>query len=407
MRSRWMIAAAVLAATALALPVAAQQSGEAWKRNGAGWDSGTVKHLRTDEREAGGAVDAVLHGRTLFVTSWRTFSVYDVSDPLDPRHLWSRDPAPSLYNEQPQANGKILLVSRDARYAPNAGPFTDGPGGGVLEIWDVRDRERPSQVGVYTSTQRDHLWACVLDCSYAYSASGTILDLADPTSPKVVGNWATHAPYRPLRFHHIAEVAPGIVLTGSLPMHVLDARTNPASPTPLASVEPETTVPNAGVMMAESLPGRVAWPSALNGRVAMTTMETPFSGPCDEESGDFQTFLTPGWRDSGTFRPADSYDLRENGVYVDGRPPANALGCSAYGLDVHPRFSQNGGAVALTFFEHGVRVLDIDAQGRISERGGFLPLAGNAARPIWVTDDILYAIDLHRGIDILRVGKAR
>ena len=33
------------------------------------------------------------------------------------------------------------------------------------------------------------MWTCVLDCAYAYGATGTILDLSDPTSPGEVSHF--------------------------------------------------------------------------------------------------------------------------------------------------------------------------------------------------------------------------
>jgi hypothetical protein len=402
-RSRRMLGAAVVAGTLLTALPAAGQSSE-WRLTPGGWVSGSVDYVTTIEEDAGTALDAVLYGDNLFVTSWRSFSIYDLSDPLEPQRLSTTPLGAAVYNEQPQTNGQILLVSRDLRYLPPAPGIPPGAGGGALEIYDVRNKEEPAHLATYESVVRDHLWACVLDCSYAYSASGTILDLGDPSTPTVVGNWSQRAPYRPNRFHHIAEVAPGIVMTGSLPMHVLDARKDPTSPVPVASTEPRTTVPGAGVLMPETVPARVSWPGATSGRLALVTMESPFSGPCNERSGDFQTFVTTGWRGSGTFQAADRYQIDTNGVFVDGRPPHNALGCSAYGQDAHPGFGNKGGAVAVTFFEHGARVLEVDRQGRISERGGFLPLGGNSAQPRWITDDLLYVIDMHRGIDILRMS---
>lgn len=386
----------------LGVPAGAQDAG--WEATPGGWVSGPVEYLTTIEDDAGTAVDAVLHEDYLYLTTWRSFSIYDVSDPLDPQRVSHRHLGISVYNEQPQTNGEILLISRDLRYAPLLPGAPPGTSGGVLDIFDVTDKADPVLIATYESPQRDHLWTCVLDCSYAYSASGTILDLRDPSLPTKVGDWSVQAPYRPQRYHHVLEVAPGIVLTGSLPMYVLNARRDPTAPVAMASQEPATTVPLGGILMPESLPARVAWPDATTGRVAMVSMETPFSGPCTDQSGDFQTFLTRGWRGAGTFEPADRYQISENGTFTDGRPPANALGCSAYGLDVHPGFDTRGGSVALTFFEHGVRILDVDGRGRITERGGFLPLAGNSAQPRWLADDLLYVIDLHRGIDILRVN---
>jgi hypothetical protein len=394
-----------------------------WSPSPGGFVSGPVTYLETIPLEAGTGSDAVLHDDHLYVTTWRSFSIYDVSDPLEPVRRSTVHLAGAAINEAPQTNGEILLISRDVQALPRTGTQTDGKAGGVLEIYDVTDPADPTLTATWQNertgfmeagTVRDHIWACVLDCSYAYSASGTILDLRDPTAPEKVADWSEIAPYRDGRLHHVGEVAPGIVLTGSLPMHVLDARQDPTAPTLLATFEPNTdepalqvgptTAPNPAAN-PETLPARADWPGALQGRIAVVSMETPFTGPCSERSGSLQTFLTPGWRSSGTFQAADSFRLEANGTYTDGAPPYNALGCSSYGMQVHPDFGQGGGRVASAFFEHGVRILDVDAKGRITEAGGFLPAAGNSAAPIWVTDTILYVVDVHRGVDILQVGR--
>lgn len=393
---------AVLAGVLAFSALPASAGGSTWTATPGGWVSGSLEHVKTVADTAAGASDAVLHEGYLYVSTWRSFTIYDVRNPLDPQPVATEHLGPSLYNEQPQTNGEILLLSRDMQYAPRV-PGAP-PAGAVMEIFDVRDKANPRRITTYESVRRDHLWTCVRDCAYAYSASGTILDLRDPANPTRVGDWSQIAPYRDRRFHYIAEVADGVVMTGSLPVHVLDARGDAANPTLMLSVEPATTVPLRGLNQPESIPGRLDWPGASS-RLSVITMETPFSGPCDEGSGDVQTFLTPGWRGSGTFQLADRYQLARNGTFADGAPPANAVGCSAYGLDLAPSFANNGGLAAVSFFEHGVRVLDIDVHGRIAEHGGFLPHAGDSTAAHWVTDDILYVVDLHRGLDILRVRR--
>jgi hypothetical protein len=379
-----------------------------WQPTAAGWISGAIEHVDTVALEAGTAIDAVRHGDHLYVTAFRSFSVYDVSDPTDPQHLHTEPLVVGVFNEEPQTNGAILLLSRDTRWLPPPGmvPGVDGwaagLGGAVLDIYDVTDPADPQLLAQHHSEGVDHLWTCVLDCAYAYSATGTILDLRDPVNPTQVGDWSRAAPYR--GWHHIAEVAPGIVLTGSLPLHLLDATEDPAAPTLLASTEPATTNPDTVMGMEESLPARVAWPGATENRFAVASMETPFKGECSQESGDVQTFDTTGWQGTETFELVDRYQISENGLFVDGRPPANTFGCSAYGMDVHPGFAHAGGLVGVTFFEHGLRVLDVDHRGMIREIAGFLPHAGNSVRPLWVSEDVVYVVDLHRGIDILRVS---
>lgn len=413
---------AAAAVIVLAAPAAAPTTtSDEWRPVPGGFVSGAVEYVGTIATEAGGAVDAVLHDGLLYVTSWRSFSIYDVTDPLAHERLSTTPLAVGALNEQPQTNGEILLISRDLQYLP---PTEEVRGGGVLDIYDVSDPSEPVLLSTFESrlvgpfrTHRDHLWTCVLDCAYAYSAGGTILDLRDPSEPTFVGLWTDVAPPRDGRIHHVGEVAPGIVLTGSLPMYVLDARDAPDAPTVLGSFEPETSptgplvdgpapVPNP-IANPETLPARSAWPSGLRGRLAVVSMETPFTGNCTERSGDVQTFrVTRGAHEEPTFELADRYHIGTNGTYTDGAPPYNVLGCSSYGLDLHPDFAQAGGLAAVSFFEHGVRILDIDGRGSITERGGFVPLAGNSTAPRWLADDLVFVTDLHRGVDILRVGPA-
>jgi hypothetical protein len=350
----------------------------------------------------------------MVLTTWKGFSVYDVSDPAAPQRVAQRDVGPHLFNEQPQTNGEILLVSSDAGYR---GTLLEpaASGGGVLDIYDVTDPGDPQRIGRYRSQTYDHLWTCVLDCRYAYSGFGTIVDLSDPTAPRRVGAWTEAGNPAPSVYHHIKEVAPGIVLTGSVPMWLLDARTNPTQPTQLAVTDVAVTKPTTMSLTRlhpHSIPARVTWPGAAapdgelptGDRLTVMTMETPFTGPCSEESGEVVSLDTAGWDTAGTFTPIDRYRLSTNGVYADGRPPYNAVGCGAYGLATHPDWGDEAGRLAaVTFFEHGLRLLRIDDEGRLTEVGGYLPHAGNSTAVQWLTDDLIYVVDLHRGVDIFRV----
>ena len=91
-----------------------------------------------------------------------------------------------------------------------------------------------------------------------------------------------------------------------------------------------------------------------------------------------------------------------NGVYADGKPVAGALGCSVHWFQEHPTF-QDGGLVAISEYEDGVRFLQIGSDGSITEQGYFLSLGSSSSSPKWAgKDDVLYSIDYARGIDILR-----
>lgn len=392
----------VLVVACIALLARPGAAGNAdWQPTPAGWISGPIEHVKTVAEEAGGAIDAVRHGNHLYVSSWRSFSIYDTSNAAAPQRLSTTPLGPALYNEQPQTNGEILLLSLDAQYLPRA------PGapaaGGVLEIWDVRDKTAPKRIGQYLSTMRDHLWTCLADCTYAYSAFGTIVDLRDPASPTKVGDWRSAAGVVPRLMHHIDEVAPGRVLVGSVPMFLLDT-TDPLAPRRIATVTPPTTKPEVNALIAESIPARVRWPQSAQDRFSVVSMETPFTGPCSGESGKLHTFDTTAWEETGTFSLVDSYQIDSNGLFLDGRPPYNAIGCGSYGLSLHPSFA-DGGMASVVFFEHGMRLLDVTSDGALEEIGGFLPHGGVSAVPLWITNDIVYVMDLHRGIDILRVTR--
>lgn len=356
-----------------------------WEPGLAGWTSGPVEHLATIPLEAGTAVGGVVHEGHLYVSTWRSFSIYDVADPERPTLRSVTPLAAQLINEGPTTNGEILLLADDSIDRR-------------VQVWDVGDKAAPVLLAEVPHTNPDHIWACVLDCTWAYGSGGTILDLRDPAAPVIAGSWRTIAPFR-VR-HGIAEVAPGVVFVGSLPQYVLDARQDPADPTVAVTVEPPTTMFTGALGSGESLVSYQIWP---RGRFALSTLETPFSGACNESSGSLVSFDTDGWEETGTFAVADVHRVTENGLPSDGLAPASAVGCSALALDAHPGFRKTR-AVAVGWAEHGVRLFTVDkTDGSLSLIGGFLGHGTEAFAPVWGSDDVLYVIDTARGLDVLRV----
>ena len=372
----------------------AATAADEWRLTPGGWASGAIEYVRTIPFEAGTGIDAVLHRKFLYTTSWRSFSIYDVSQPLEPKLLSQTATPAQLINESPQTNGKILLLSNDNLNR-------------TLDIYDVSIKSAPTKITSYADPLRNHIWECVLDCEYAYGATGSILDLENPSAPVRVGDW-TEAK-RPSGFHSIEEVAPGLVLTGSNPILLLDARTDPANPTLLAEIQPKTTTPPRPYVVigpaATSLPARVAWPEEVKSRYVLVTTETPFSGECGDHSGSFLTYDAKGWDEPEFtgFTLAGEYRISDNGTPNEGSAPINLFGCTSYGLDVNPSYKTNGLA-GTAWFEHGTRVLRVGDDGKISEVAGFVGHGGNAVRPVWRTDEVLYVIDFYRGIDVLYVN---
>ena len=313
-------------------------------------------------------------GKYLYVTNSRTLTIYDLKDPENPARLGTVviGDDPYFAEEDVDTNGKILLW----------GSF------GTLKVIDVEDKSNPTVIAELDGAD-EHTISCVLDCTYAYGSAGVIVDLRNPTKPKIVGDWSTGTPASG-GGHDVTEVAPGMVLTSTQPMMLLDARSNPAKPKVLALGSNKD-----GRFLHSNL-----WPNQMKDRYYLAGGES--SGPsCDEADGAFMTWDTKNWKSTKTFTMVDEYRVK-NGLYTDGDSPAN-LYCMHW-FDTHPDY-RNGGLVAVAWYEHGTRLLKIDSKGTIKEAGFFIPAGGSTSAAYWVTDTILYTADYNRGIDIIEVTK--
>ncbi|HVF54200.1 MAG TPA: hypothetical protein VNC78_11445 [Actinomycetota bacterium] len=339
-----------------------------------GLASSNVEYVASYPFDAGGAQLARVVDGYLYLAGWRGFSIYDIGDPMFPKLVSTLPQGFSFPNESLDTDGEILLLQEQTPQ-------------GILRVYDVGDKAAPALVGELPGVN-DHTIECVLHCTWAYGSSGAIVDLRDPTAPVLAGDWSGGA----LTFGHtVNEVAPGIVLTTALPhLQVLDARGDPTRPRELAL----TPAPS------DLVQGVSAWPRLARDSFILSAEESSFTGRCDEQSSVFRTYDATNWKKTHTFKAIDELRLT-NGTIVDGRPPAGVLGCSTHIFEEQPDF-YDGGIVALAHYEHGTRFLEVDGRGDIAEVGWFLPWGGQTSAVAWVTDDIVYAIDVARGIDILR-----
>jgi hypothetical protein len=325
-------------------------------------------------------------GKYLYVTSWKSFSIYDISDPMNPA-LASQTPFASdapqqgdparFENEDVATNGKILIFSEEL---PR----------GIVYIYDVEDKTNP--VLLATSPGGQHTMSCILDCKYLYGSDGNILDLRNPSKPKLMKEkWTDGMPVS--GGHDVNEVAPGLVLTSTDPMLFLDARKNPLKPKLLA----------AGATMNEFIHSN-EWPNNATDKFALTSGETWTPGVdarCKANSAGLGTWDASNWRKTHTLTLIDVWRPK-NGTYTDGNPVINGpFGCSSHWFQEHPTF-KNGGLVAAGFYNHGTRFLDVQSDGKIKEAGWFIPHGGGTSAAYWVTDRIVYAVDYQRGFDVLR-----
>ena len=344
-----------------------------------GLASDNVEWIEFVPFDFGTASGASIIGKYMYVTSWRNFSIYDISDPLSPQNVANVPFGFKFENEDVDSNGEIMLFSEEL---PNAD----------LHIWNVEDKSNPVEMSVLEGAGQ-HTMSCLENCKWAYGSDGNIVDLRDPQNPKLLPNKWTDGLVISSP-HDVNEVAPGRVLTSSDPMIVLDT-TNPAKPKAIAS-----SAANGEFIHSSK------WPSKGRDRFALSTGETWVPGAdiqCNSSSGGFTTWDTTGYQKGDAFKKVEVYrPPASTNTAEDGHLPAGTtFGCSTHWFEHHPTF-RNGGLVAVTFFNHGLHFLRVDSKGHISNEDWFIPHGGNSAAVEWVNKRIVYAIDLQRGFDVLR-----
>lgn len=323
--------------------------------------------------------------RLMVVTTWKNFSIYNVSDPATPELLSTVPFGFKFENEDVSTNGKIML-------------FSESLPQNILHVWDVEDPTNPVQIAEVPGAGQ-HTSDCILDCKWAYGSSGAITDLRDPANPVLMEEKWTDGLEGVGNYHDVVEVAPGLVLSASNPMVFLDARKNPVKPKLLAISERNEDVGEAPVHSN-------LWPRKAKDKFVLVAGESwsPSNGraQCTEDANQgFSTWDASKWRKTHTFTQIDTWK-GYNGTGTDGGSMVNApFGCSSHWFDTHPKF-KNGGLAAVAWYSNGTRILEVDKKGKIEEAGWFLPAAGGTSAAYWVDKEYIYAVDYQRGIDILR-----
>jgi hypothetical protein len=348
--------------------------------NPGGVSSDNVEWLSFVPFEVGTATGARVKGDYLYVTSWKTFSIYDIKDPLNPVQLSQTPFGFKFENEDVATNGEIMIFSETTPQS-------------ILHVWNVEDKSNPVEIAALNGGGQ-HTMSCILDCKWLYGSNGMIIDLKDPSDPKIMEEkWGDASPNKDSGGHDVTEVANGLVLTSTNPMQFLDARKDPRHPKLLALSEQQEAFVHSNL-----------WPRNAKDKFALSTGETWVPGAdarCDDTSAGLSSWDTTGWKKTHTLREVDTIKMKA-GTYADGNPAINApFGCSSHWFDTHPKF-RNGGLVAAGFYNHGTRFIEVGKDGKLKEVGFHLPHAGGTSAAYWITNDIVYAIDYQRGFDILK-----
>jgi hypothetical protein len=395
---RFLLATTVAALTGLiAAPLAlADKSGPDWV------SSDNVEYLGSIKQDIGLTTGAKVVGDRMFVTSGKNITIYDVSRPETPQTLGSMKINTSWENEEVPTNGKVLAVASDF-YSIAASCLSQLRVTGCVQFFDVRDPANIKEVGSIPIS--NHTAECVLDCQYFYGRVGTIIDarnILDGTPPKVVGNWITELKAQGVdskSCHHMRELRPGVLLTACRPFSVITV--NPEDALGASPEHPKVLYTGQSDAFVHS----ARWPRSGRDKFVLIGGETNFTGRCTGSNGEFRTYSAEAVNrgTSTTFDgPIAHLQPAGNGTYTDGKPPVNHLGCSVHWFQEHRTF-RNGGLVALSEYEDGVRFLQIKPDGQVEEQGFFAPLGGSSSSPKWARrGDVVYSLDYDRGIDIIR-----
>jgi hypothetical protein len=374
-----VVSLAVTAVTAVVVP----SSSSAYPTPG--FASDNVEWLGNLPIHADSAGARLLDGY-LYVTSSHELTIYDVkTDPTLPR-LVSTMPIPNqpyFAEEDVDTNGKVLLIG--------SGPAV---GSGALIVVDVRDKALPQITAVLAGAD-EHTISCVLDCTYAYGSEGVIVDLRDINAPKVVGDWTKSLPKDVGQTHDVTEVAPGMVVTSTKTLYMLDARKDPAHPKVVAS---GTT--KDGRFIHANL-----WPRGGKDKLLLVGGETSGAGCSDPQGGAFMTWDASRTAKTKQFTLLDSYRVPEATPEKGGALADETY--SSHWFTTRPGW-KDGGEVAIGWYENGTRFVDVARTGKITQSGYFTPAGTSSSAAYWVTKDILYVLDYQRGLDIVRFhGKGK
>lgn len=377
MRQRRMVAVALLALGSLLLPGAAPAGPTA-----GGYASDNVTYVGFVPFEIGTATGASRYEDFLVVTSWRSFSVYDISDPTSPTLLTTVPFGFKFENEDVATNGKIMLFSEEAP-------------GDALHVWDVEDATNPVEIATVAGAG-NHTATCIFRCAFSYGSDGALVDLRVPDKAELVGNWHEKLGIEH-QVHDVDEFRPGFIVVSAFngPIMLVDV-TRPMQPRLVVSAAPPEL--EAEAVAAGANVHSTRWPRLGRDRFLLGQGGSNASQvQCDDGTRNFWSFDASRWAEHGVLKLIDEY-TPGSGSPSEGRYPVST--CSTHWFEPHPDFN-DGGFVSTAYYDLGTRFLQITKEGEIEEVGWFLPYAGVTSSTYWITDNIVYAIDYARGFDIL------
>ena len=375
-----------------------------------------------------------------YVSSTDSITVYDVSDPVDPKITGV---LPNIVFENEAMNygekkvdgvtNRFVLVGADLVQSSPTAPDHVGRSNEVMVV-DVTDPANPHIRSWVKTTTNTHTVSCIneTDCRYAYTAGRagkfSIVDLSNLDAPTEVDADPATAGTQPFSSPAGApnpvftsgaghkwnfDNAGFGVHTGSGGSAIFDV-SNPVSPRLVATTDENGTrgpwndfIHHNSARPNASRFDPAAAPSLSNGNVLLVTEEDYENTDC-ATAGSFQTWQVTSLDGTpGTIRPLDRINPVDLGEGVSA--PQMAF-CSAHWFDVH-----QSGIVAAGFYEGGLRLLDVRDATDIKEYGYVASGLSEVWDAYWVPQrnkngvagsgrtNIVYTVDAVRGLDVYTV----
>jgi hypothetical protein len=355
----------------------------------------------------GGRVVKVGNQQRLYMTGAQGLYVLDVTNPGLPLPLGFYH-LPHFQNEDVDVSddGNRVIISTDTASVDRNG--STGNGIHVLDTSNLSNIRRVGFIG-----QSNHTTTCAdAKCEWLYGSGGGIYDARNPASIKRLPNsWKLDAEGKTVAGGHaLNRDESGLMISDTSPRLVLDV-SDPALPVPLATGAASVKLPDGLLQHNNVRIGATDWkprpagdddPKLRAGELLIGNSESNLRAQCGQNAGGLSSWSMKDF-DKGTpmvqrevFRPL-------NGDITKGDPAANALGCSGHW------FTVRNGAIAASWYEHGVRVIDVDSEGRFTQKGFFQPVVTEAGAAHWIVapngDEYIYSMDYARGIDILKYDR--
>ncbi|MCW2845197.1 MAG: hypothetical protein JWN22_3113 [Nocardioides sp.] len=411
------------------------QSALAGDTGGALLSSDNVTHLSTNPSQVG-ISGCFLKTAPLLVTSGldsvRVWDVTDAAHPVVTGVLAGAQFENEAMNcgerRTPQGVRRFALIGIDSVQSSPGDIQHSNVGGGELVVVDVTDPANPAILSRAVGTTSTHTVACVrtTNCTYVYSAGEgnafSIFDLRDLTKPHEVDSKPGQAGVQPFLSptagHKWNFDAAGIGTHTGWNGASMWRTTHPRHPELITTTgragqgtDPKYPGWNNFILHNSFRPNATAFqpnskPSFAHGNVLLATEEDYEQTDCTQ-AGSFQTWWVKkldGTRSA--IVPLDKVELSDLGNF----PLPQGSFCSSHWFDFRP-----GGIVAVGFYGGGTQLIDARDPKDLKSYGYavwgasevwdnlWVPVYGADGRQTGATSNVVYAIDLVRGLDVYAV----